>query len=205
MKIALCGYLGKMGSSAYELLKEYYHVIGIEKNDNLENYDFDLLIDFTNFKSAYKNILYCINKKIDFICGTTGFDNQQISFIKERCKENNINGVICYNFSLPINFLLSNSKIIGEYFDNLNYYDFHNKNKIDKISGTNYLFKEKYPTIHTKSIQNDKKNITYVITLQGKYDKISLTYQVNNRKAYALGLLSYLQGNKESIINILND
>ena len=111
MKIAMCGYKGKTGSKVYQVLKaNKYEVIGIEKDENeLIDYieDVDLVIDFTNKENAFVNIYMCLEFHKPFIIGTTGFSESELKAIKELCVVNNVKGVICYNFAIPINYLFS--------------------------------------------------------------------------------------------------
>ena len=206
MKIAVIGYLGKTGSKVYEVLKDNnYDVIGIDKSiNNIEDVidNIDLLIDFTNVTTALKNIFLCINHQKDFICASTGFTEKQLKEIKVLCNSRKINGVICYNFSLPINYLLRNFDFFNKYFDEMNYYDIHHVSKIDKMSGTTYLFLSKNNKIKIKSYKTYKNTITYVVQMISKYDKMIITYQVDDRKAFAIGLLSYIKG-ENKIVNLL--
>lgn len=206
MKIAVTGCKGKTGSKVYEVLKEKgYDVIGIDKDtirlDNVID-SIDLLIDFTNKESALNNINLCIKNKKDFICASTGFKKEELIQIKKMCKKENIKGVICYNFSIPINYLLNQFDCFNKYFDEITYFDIHHVSKIDKISGTTYLFKLKNDNIKIKSYKTFKNTITYVIQMSSKYDKMIITYQVSDRIVFALGLLSYLKGENQ-IINLI--
>lgn len=206
MKIAVTGCKGKTGSKVYEVLKENgYDVIGIDKDtirlDNVIN-SIDLLIDFTNKESALNNINLCIKNKKEFICASTGFKKEELIQIKKMCENANIKGVICYNFSIPISYLLNQFDCFNKYFDEITYFDIHHVSKIDKTSGTTYLFKLKNDNIKIKSYKTFKNTITYVIQMSSKYDKMIITYQVSDRIVFALGLLSYLKGENQ-IINLI--
>ena len=207
IKIALAGYKGKTGSKVYEvLLENNFDVIGIDKEDKLIDKinNIDLLIDFTNKEVALDNIDLCIKNKVDFIVGTTGFTSNELANIKSLCNQNNIKGIISYNFSIPLNILLKQIKTFSMYFDDISYLDVHHISKKDNISGTTYLFLLKNNKIKVKSIKTNKKTIIYVVKMTGKYDKMILTYQVTDKKAFALGILNYLKYNDESnFINLI--
>ena len=206
MKIAVLGYKGKTGSKVYEVLKENgYDVIGIDKDTiRLENVinSIDLLIDFTNKESAINNINICIKHHKNFICACTGFNSDELAKIKGLCNQNNIKGVICYNFSIPINYLLKEFACFSKYFNDISYFDIHHVSKIDRLSGTTYLFILKNNKIKIKSYKSKKNTITYFVQMSSKYDKMIISYQVNDRKVFALGLLSYLKG-ENKIINLI--
>lgn len=207
IKIAICGYKGKTGSKVYELLSDNnFDVIGIDRFDNLSNVidKVDLLIDFTNVVSAINNINMCLKHNKPFIVGTTGFNKFQIETIKNKCHEKNIKGIICYNFSLPLNVILNQFDYFNDYFENINYIDVHHISKIDKESGTTKLFLAKNKNIKVKSLKSKKNSVIYIIQMINKYDKMSITYQVDDKVVFALGILHYLKTQDESLfINLL--
>lgn len=208
MRIAMCGYLGKTGKEVYQVLKENnYQVIGIDlKTLPLENYidDVDMVIDFTNKETSLKHIGLCFEHNKPFIVGTTGFTSDELAKIKSQCHQLNLKGIICYNFALPINFLLKQFAFFNTYFQDFTYLDIHHVSKIDKVSGTTYLFLLQNYKIKIKSLKTTKNIITYVIQMQTKYDKMIISYQVSDKKVFALGLLNYLQTlDERSIINLI--
>lgn len=208
MKIALCGYKGKMGKEVYSLLLENFNdVIAIEKeDDNLLQVidDIDLLIDFTNKESALKHIYLCLEFHVPFIVGTTNFSYSELQAIKELCLMNNVKGVICYNFSIVINYILKSINAYNKHFDEISYIDIHHVSKLDKLSGTAYLFTRQNDKIKIKSLRTKKDTITYIVQMTGKYDKIIITYQALSRKIFALGLIDYLKNkDDDKIINLI--
>ena len=76
--------------------------------------------------------------------------------------------------------------------------------KKDKKSGTSYVVSSINNNIKVKSYQSNSKVITYVFQLKTKCDKIIITYQVNDKIAFAYGLLEYIKyKNENSIINLI--
>lgn len=208
MKIALCGYSGKTGRKVYDLLVESgYDVIGIDENSiSLSKVinQIDLVIDFTNKEVALKHIFICLDNLKPFIVGTTGFTYDELAIIKSKCNLLKVKGAICYNFSLPLNQIIKLIKPLSNYFDDIDYLDIHHVSKIDKKSGTTYLFLLQNRKIHIKSYKTNKNTITYVVKMISKYDKLILSYQVDDKIVFAKGVLSYLQSKDDSlIINLL--
>ena len=115
----------------------------------------------------------------------------------------NVKGIICYNFALPINFLLKHFKFFNSYFTNFTYLDIHHISKVDKVSGTTYLFLLQNQKIQIKTYKTNKNIITYLIQMKTKYDKMVISYQINDKKVFALGLLNYLKTKDEKQINNL--
>ena len=206
IKIALCGYKGKTGSKVYEVLKENnFEIYTIDKEDSLidviEKVDF--VIDFTNKETALKHICLCVEYKKPFICGTTGFNSNELANIKSLCSLNKIKGVICYNFSIPLNYILNSIDFFKKYYAEFTYLDVHHISKIDRVSGTTYLFLLKNNKFKVKSIKTNKNVITYIIQMSSKYDKMIITYQVYDKKAFGIGVMNYLLTKDETSINNL--
>lgn len=208
MKIALCGYTGKTGKEIYNtLIENKYYVIGVDKDskplvDVIKQVD--LVIDFTNKEQAMKHIYLCLDYHKPFIVGTTGFTHEELALIKSLCNLEKVKGVICYNFAIPLNFLLKQFNFFNKYFTDFTYLDIHHVSKIDKVSGTTYLFMLKNKKFKIKSYRISKNTITYVIQMSSKYDKMIISYQVYDKKVFALGVLNYLKTKDErQIINLI--
>lgn len=208
MKIALCGYSGKTGREVYQHLKEnHYDVIGVDLNSK-PLYEIinqvDIVIDFTNKKQALKHIYICLDYHKPFIVATTGFEAQEIALIKSLCFKEKVKGMICYNFSLPINFILNHFSFLNQYFKNFEYCDIHHLSKLDKVSGTTYLFMLKNNNIKITSKKTSKTQITYVLTCKNEEDQLTFIYQVQQRVVFAKGIVYYLKTKDESFfMNLL--
>ena len=205
----MCGYSGKTGSYVYnELVKEGYDVIGIDSNSiSLSKVikDVDIVIDFTNKETALKHIFICLDYLKPFIVGTTGFTYDELAVIKSKCNMLKVKGVICYNFSMPLLSIIKMIKPLSTYFETIEYLDIHHVSKIDKKSGTTYLFLLQNNKIKVKSYKTCKNTITYVVKMISKYDKIILSYQVYDKIVFAKGVLSYLKSKDDTqIINLLS-
>lgn len=208
IKIAICGYTGKTGSKVYELLKNNgYNCLGVDENNPLENIidNVSLIIDFTNKEASLRHIKLAISYKVDFIVATTSFSKKQLKEIKKEVSKSNIKGIICYNFSIPINYLLKCLTKFNKYFEDFEYYDIHHISKLDKRSGTTTLFYLKNNKFKIKSVKTFKNTITYIIKMKTKYDKMIITYQVEDRIVFAFGVLQYLKTKDDrSIVNLLD-
>ena len=111
-------------------------------------------------------------------------------------------GITC--LVLAILLIIKMIKPLSNYFENINYFDIHHISKLDKVSGTTYLFMLQNSKIKLKSYKTDKNNITYVVQMTSKYDKLVLSYQVNDKIVFAKGLVNYLNSQDDSmIINLL--
>ena len=147
IKVAVCGSNGKMGSevvravnndSALELVAQIDILNGeyktIEEASKAVN--IDVLVDFTQPKSIYENALYCLNKGINIVIGTTGLSDEQIEELQKLSKQNNISCLIAPNFSTGAVLMMMFAKQAAKYFDNAEIIELHHNQKKDAPSGT---------------------------------------------------------------------
>ncbi len=201
MKIILCGSSGKCGKEVYkQLLNNNYEIVATVDKDSkpLKYYlqiekDIDLIIDFTNSQVAYKHLLLAIEEKIPFVCGTTGFNNEEIQNLKKLCLKKQIKGIICPNFAMPINILINNFETLSSDFEEVILEEYHHLSKIDIPSGTAKILKKKNPLLKINSFKYDSYLITYHLTFNSKYAKMEIDYKVESKIVYAKGLLYCLK------------
>ena len=65
------------------------------------------------------------------------------------------------------------------------------------------MFLSKNNKIKVKSIKTPKNSVSYIIQMRSKYDKMNITYQVDDKKAFALGIVYYLKSKDERNLNNL--
>lgn len=213
MNVIICGSEGKTGSKVYQLLKENsINIVGCvnEHKTSLKellklDIPIDYVIDFTIKDVAYNHILQCIESNISFICGTTGFNKEELNNIKQLLKDKPISGIICPNFSIPLNCLIKEFNTISQNFDKLTILEQHHKSKKDKPSGTGKLLNSlSYCKSNIISLDSEDYIIYYRIQFESKCDKMIITYQVDDKTAYAKGVLYYLQSNKKDLfVNLI--
>lgn len=148
IKVAVCGALGKMGQEVVQAVtncpetelvakidiasSEMYH--SIEDADRVEN--IDVLIDFTQPKSIFKNAEYCLNNGIKIVIGTTGLKDDEIEYLKKLSEEKNTGCLIAPNFSTGAVLMMMFAKQAAKYFDNAEIIELHHNQKKDAPSGT---------------------------------------------------------------------
>ncbi len=211
-KIVICGSKGKCGSSVYQLLKDKgYDIIGnVNENEtSLEEIiqtkpHIDYVIDFTNKNAALYHIELCLQHHIPFICGTTGFSQFELENIKIKCQEAKVKGIICSNFSLPMNWLIQNFNSLSSFFDHCYIEEGHHFSKLDKPSGTAKILKAhtKCP-VTLKSLDRLDDIIQYRIHFESKYDKMEMVYEVYQKTVYAYGVYYYLTHPNEKVFKNL--
>lgn len=147
IKIAVCGANGKMGKEVVNAVNcaddmeltakidivggEYVSIESAHKEK-----DIDILVDFTQPSSIYKNACYCIKNGISIVVGTTGLSDSQISELKKLSEKNNAGCFIAPNFSTGAVLMMMFSKIAAKYFNNAEIIELHHNQKKDAPSGT---------------------------------------------------------------------
>jgi 4-hydroxy-tetrahydrodipicolinate reductase len=96
----------------------------------------DVLVDFTNPKSAMPNALSALRFGVRPIMGTTGFTPEQITELDKLCKDKGIGGLIAPNFSIGAILMMKFSAMAAKYFPNVEIIETHGDQKLDAPSGT---------------------------------------------------------------------
>lgn len=147
IKVAVCGAYGKMGTEVCTAVENSHDMKLAAKIDikgdcykSVEEaknaVDFDILIDFTQPDSIYKNAQYCLNNGIKIVIGTTGLKDAEISELKRLSEQNKVGCLIAPNFSTGAVLMMMFAKIAAKYFDNAEIIELHHNQKKDAPSGT---------------------------------------------------------------------
>lgn len=214
MKIAILGY-GKMGKEIEQQAQLRSHEI-VEKvnSTNIEEWyknpsKADVVIEFSNPKSAKQNLINCIEKGIPVVVGTTGWydDFDEITSI---CKEKNGSLLYATNFSIGVNIFFEINKKLAELIAPYNDYEVlveetHHIHKKDQPSGTaitlaegileNLPTKKQWVNKHAANKEDlsvisyriDEVPGTHQITYSSEIDTITIKHEAHNRKGFALG------------------
>jgi dihydrodipicolinate reductase (EC 1.3.1.26) len=158
VSIALCGFLGRMGSSIIEVSKSYQDLVvkaGVDKEELIKDKTFaleyvsskledvidyvDVVIEFTgSVDTAIKNTYICKEYNKPIVIGTTGFDQHRLDQMKELSKSIPI--VFSPNMSLGVNVLFKLLEIAAKALKDKGYdieiSEIHHRFKKDAPSGT---------------------------------------------------------------------
>lgn len=214
MKIALIGY-GRMGKEIEGIARDRGHDIAliIDQNnqadltvDNLKNVD--VVIEFTNPDSAFRNYMICFEAGVPVVSGTTGWLDQ-LGEVKSYC-ENGKAFFYASNFSLGVNLFFELNKklaLLMSGFDqyNVDMEEIHHIHKLDSPSGTALTLAEgvlenhpvKNSWVEGLSTKDSEMSIvakrhgavpgTHSITWHSEVDEIQIQHQAYSRKGFALG------------------
>ncbi len=178
----------------------------IKSSDNLEEIVFrnkpDVVIDFSNPKSALRNAAIFARYRVNIVIGTTGFskyDLKRIYVLSRKYK----NGVVyAPNITLGVNVLMLLTNLTASL---LSSYDFqitevHHKNKLDSPSGTakkialeiqgglkNTGIGISAADIPISSIRAGGVIGKHEVMIVGEEDKIEISHESFSRKAFAQG------------------
>ncbi|MBB6690198.1 4-hydroxy-tetrahydrodipicolinate reductase [Cohnella xylanilytica] len=96
----------------------------------------DVLVDFTNPKSAVPNTEAAIRHGVRPVIGTTGFTPEQIAELDKQCKERGIGGLIAPNFSIGAILMMKFAATAAKYLPHVEIIEYHGDQKLDAPSGT---------------------------------------------------------------------
>lgn len=184
----------------------------ISSSDNLEEVIFrnkpDVVIDFSNPKSALKNAIVFSKYRVNIVIGTTGFSPYALKkiFVLTRKYKNGI--VYAPNITLGVNVLMLLTNLSASLLNN---YDFqitevHHKNKLDSPSGTaKKIACEIQGGLKSVGIDISDFNIPinsvraggvigkHEVMIVGEEDKIEIIHESFSRKAFAQGAIKAAQ------------
>ena len=186
----------------------------------------DLLIDFSIRESAMESAAICAANDIDFITGTSGLTESDVSELELLANKNNIGIFVAPNFSLGAVILQHISALAGRHFDNAEIIEMHHSGKIDAPSGSSIATaKDMTHSDHGSEFTSSKTEKFNVegsrgaiingvgihsvrlpglmarqeVILGGKGEVLNLSHTTLNRESYMPGLMlaiDYVSNNK---------
>lgn len=144
IKLAIVGY-GKMGKEIESILNsQELKLIGkYDINNTIQNHMKeipDVAIEFSTPISMIPNLEFLSAKKVNIVCGTTGWYDK-MDDVKKIVDREGIGFIYSSNFSLGVNIFFQLLKEAGKIINRFESYDIaveetHHNQKLDKPSGT---------------------------------------------------------------------
>ncbi len=204
IKLAIVGY-GKMGreieahldSSKFVLTGKYD--IDNKVQENLKEKP-DVAIEFSTPDTVIQNIKYLSSKRINVVCGTTGWYDK-LDDIKEIIEKNQTGFVYASNFSIGMNIFFGIVKNAAKAFDKFGQYDIgigeiHHSQKLDKPSGTALRLSEliveeakRKKSIDTSALRVGSMFGIHNVIFDSPADTITLEHNAKSRRGFAEGAL----------------
>ncbi|MBR2165235.1 MAG: 4-hydroxy-tetrahydrodipicolinate reductase [Paludibacteraceae bacterium] len=201
-KIALIGY-GKMGHMIEEIALQRGHeiVARIDVNDAFDLNGADVAIEFTTPQTAETNIRKAWKQNIPVVCGSTGWNAQELLNEDKRTHEKTML-VWSSNFSVGVNIFFGLNKYLAEAISNqqsaITYTpsitEIHHIHKLDKPSGTAKTLAEGLRVMgyglqdsEIESIREGEVPGTHEVKWDSEEDTIIITHIAKGRRGFALG------------------
>jgi len=96
----------------------------------------DVVVDFTQPKSAFLNAKTIFENGARPVIGTTGMTDEDIKALEELSKKLNLSGMIAPNFTTGAVLMMMFAQTAAKYFDNAEILEYHHNQKKDAPSGT---------------------------------------------------------------------
>ena len=143
MRVAVTGYLGRMGSEVVRAVTaeaDMEVVAKIEVGDNLATSltesKAQVMVDFTIPETAYSNIVTALDCGVIPVVGTTGLTSAQLTELDTRSRELGIPVLVIPNFAIGAVLMMQMSAIAAKYLPDAEVIEYHHEKKVDAPSGT---------------------------------------------------------------------
>ncbi len=217
MKIAIIGY-GKMGHMVEQIAIARGHQIVCRIDQDLEGFDSeafasaDVAIEFSTSASAKDNILRAWEHNVPVVCGTTGWDPQELMVGNAQCTMVKDGGVRIMkgkrtmlvwksNFSIGVNVFFELNKQLAALLAAYTQYtpsitEVHHIHKLDKPSGTAVTLREGLTmhnaqcTMHEVPIESIREGEVagiHTVVWDSPEDTITIQHNAKGRQGFALG------------------
>lgn len=104
--------------------------------DALTDAGAEVVVDFTQPSSVKANALWCLDKGIHCVIGTTGLSAADLDELAAAAKKSGANVFVAPNFSLGAVMMMHLSQIAAKYFGSAEVIEMHHNQKLDAPSGT---------------------------------------------------------------------
>ena len=229
MKIILLGY-GKMGRTIEKIAINRGHEISaridIDNQNELDEAEGDVVIEFSHPDSAFNNITKCLLRKLPIVSGTTGWLDRRSEVI-DLCSQ--VDGTFFYasNYSLGVNLFFKVNEYLARIMNDFPEYEIemdeiHHSEKKDAPSGTAISLAEgiiknvarKKTWVSKKTIKADEIYIgsfridqvpgTHIVKYASPIDDIEIKHTAHSRDGFALGavLVAEWAQNKKGVLSM---
>jgi 4-hydroxy-tetrahydrodipicolinate reductase len=143
IRVAVLGAKGRMGSQtcrAVEAAGDCELVAALDLGDQLDlliEASPEVVVDFTHPDAVMDNLCWCIAHGIDTVVGTTGFDEDRLTALRDLLADAPDVGVlIAPNFSIGAVLMMRFAAQSARFFESVEIIELHHPDKADAPSGT---------------------------------------------------------------------
>jgi 4-hydroxy-tetrahydrodipicolinate reductase len=143
IKVAVLGAKGRMGSQtcqAVEAASDCELVAALDQGDDLDQLTAagaEVVVDFTRPEAVMDNLAWCIEHGIHAVVGTTGFDDERLTTLREQLAASPDTGVlVAPNFSIGAVLMMRFATQAARFYESVEIIELHHPDKVDAPSGT---------------------------------------------------------------------
>jgi 4-hydroxy-tetrahydrodipicolinate reductase len=143
IKVAVLGAKGRMGSQtcqAVEAASDCELVAALDQGDELDQLTAagaEVVVDFTRPEVVMDNLAWCIEHGIHAVVGTTGFDDERLTTLREQLAASPDTGVlVAPNFSIGAVLMMRFATQAARFYESVEIIELHHPDKVDAPSGT---------------------------------------------------------------------
>lgn len=195
IQIVLAGPRGNMGKEIVKLIdsnSDYELVAVIHSNDEykylnelLPFYDkevpiytdlqtcihehpsLQVLVDVTNPEVGKKHLQIAVANGLRGVIGTTGFNEEELTTLKNEVKEKGVGVIIAPNFALGAVLMMKFSKMAAQYFSDVEIMELHHDRKLDAPSGTAIKTAEMITEVRESKQQGHPDEVETIVGARG--------------------------------------
>ncbi len=207
MKIAIIGY-GKMGHMVEQIAIARGHQIVCRIDQDSEGFDSeafasaDVAIEFSTPASAKGNILRAWEHNVPVVCGTTGWDVEELRGKREELRTKTGHEWLIWksNFSIGVNVFFELNKQLATLLSAYTQYtpsitEVHHIHKLDKPSGTAKTLAEGIMgEVPIESIREGEVAGIHTVVWDSPEDTITIQHSAKGRQGFALGAVMAAEG-----------
>ncbi|WIM69955.1 4-hydroxy-tetrahydrodipicolinate reductase [Corynebacterium suedekumii] len=143
IRVGVLGAKGRVGSAVCEGVEaadDLELVARVDHGDDLQvlvDNEVQVVVDFTTPGVVMDNLEFCIGHGIHAVVGTTGFDEERLTQVREWCGAEGAGHVlIAPNFAISAVLAMAFATQAARFFDSAEVVEYHHPNKLDAPSGT---------------------------------------------------------------------
>ena len=141
IRVGVLGAQGRMGSEvcrAVDAADDMELVAGVDADDDRSALTgAQVVVDFTTPGAVMDNIRWCLDKDLNVVVGTTGFDDERLAKVRGWLEDKPSDGVlVAPNFGIAAVLMMQFAATAAPYFESVEIVELHHPNKVDAPSGT---------------------------------------------------------------------
>ncbi len=141
MKVAVFGARGRMGDEvcrAVEAADDLELVAAVDVGDDRTEVEAaDVVVDFTHPDAVLDNLRWCLERGLNVVVGTSGFDGDKLEQVRAALAEHpGGNVVVAPNFSIGGVLMMRFAELAAPFYESVEVIELHHPMKVEAPSGT---------------------------------------------------------------------